>query len=102
MMLQALIAYAERKGLGDADFTSVGVRWQVSLTGDGKLAGLIPLAENLGEKKPQAKQMLRPFTSTNELAQGKTSYFLCDSLERAVLFLDVKTPDKAEARGVRH
>jgi CRISPR-associated protein Csd1 len=102
MMLQALIAYAERENLGDADFASVGVRWEISLTGEGRFAGLIPLSENPDEKKLRAQLMLRPFSSTNELAQGQTSYFLCDSLERAALFLDAKAPEKAEGRGVQH
>jgi CRISPR-associated protein Csd1 len=102
MMLQGLIKYAERENLGDADFASVGVRWEISLMRDGSFAGLIPLSENPDEKKPRAKQMLRPFSSTNELAQGKTSYFLCDSLERAVLFLDAKAPEKNEARIGQH
>lgn len=35
MMLQALIAYAERENLGDPDFETVGVRWLISLTPDG-------------------------------------------------------------------
>lgn len=103
MMLQALIAYAERENLGDPDFETVGVRWLVSLTADGKLAGEpIPLAENPADKKPRPKPMARPFTSPNELNQGTKSHFLCDTLERALLFLDPKAVDKAEARGVQH
>lgn len=103
MMLQALIAYAERENLGDLDFETVGVRWLVSLTADGKLAGEpIPLAENPADKKPRPKSMARPFTSPNELNQGTKSHFLCDTLERALLFIDPKAADKAEARGVQH
>lgn len=103
MMLQALIAYAERENLGDPDFETVGVRWLVSLTGDGKLAGEpIPLVENPADKKPRPKPMARPFTSPNELNQGTKSHFLCDTLERALLFLDPKAADKAEARAVQH
>ncbi len=103
MMLQALIAYAEREGLGDADFETVNVRWMIPLDKSGKLAGgPIPLAENPDDKKPRPKQMLRPFTSPNELNQGTKSHFLCDTLERATLLLDPKAPDKAEARRVQH
>ncbi|MEK7686462.1 MAG: type I-C CRISPR-associated protein Cas8c/Csd1 [Verrucomicrobiota bacterium] len=103
MMLQALLAYAERENLGDADFETVGVRWLIPLHRNGQLAGdPIPLAENPNEKKPRPKAMSRPFTSPNELNQGTKSHFLCDTLERATLFLDPKTPDKAEGRRTQH
>src|SRR5438876_5588033 len=103
MMLQALIAYAERENLGDADFEPVGVRWFISLDKAGKPAGgPIPLSENPDDKKPRPKQMLRPFTSPNELNQGTKSHFLCDTLERATLLLDPKAAEKAEARRVQH
>lgn len=103
MMLQALIAYAEREHLGDADFETVGVRWLIPLDRGGQLAGdPIPLAENPSERKSRPKSMLRPFTSPNELSPGKKSHFLCDTLERATLFLDPKTPDKAEGRRTQH
>lgn len=103
MMLQALIAYAERNELGDADFEKAPMRWQISLDKNGKLAGEpIPLFDNPGEKKPKPKQMVRPFTSPNELNQGTKSHFLCDTLERATLFLDPKAAEKAKARRVQH
>lgn len=103
MMLQALVAYAERDELGDADFEPVGVRWLIALSANGSMAGdPIPLQENSSDKKPRPKTMTRPFTSTNELNQGTKSHFLCDSLERAVLFLDPKSPEKAGARKTQH
>jgi len=103
MMLQSLIAYAERENLGDADFETVGVRWLIPLDRNGGLAGdPIPLMDNLNDKKPRPKTMFRPFTSPNELNQGTKSHFLCDTLERATLFLDPKTPDKAEGRRTQH
>ena len=103
MMLQALIAYAERQNLGDPDFETVGVRWLISLDSKGRLAaGPIPLVENPDAKKPRPKTYPRPFTSPNELNQGTKSHFLCDTLERAVLFLDPKAPEKAESRRVQH
>ena len=103
MMLQALIAYAEREKLGDANFEVVGVRWLIPLDQHGKLAcGPIPLLENPGDKKPRPKMLVRPFTSPNELNQGTKSHFLCDTLERATLFLDPKATEKAEARRVQH
>ncbi|OAM88843.1 type I-C CRISPR-associated protein Cas8c/Csd1 [Termitidicoccus mucosus] len=104
MMLQALIAYAERENLGDADFETVAVRWLIPLGSDGKLAGNpIPLSEDPSAKKPRPKPMLRPFTSPNELNQGTKSHFLCDTLERAILLPDPKaTESKVAARRVQH
>jgi len=103
MMLQALIAYAQREGLGDADFETVGVRWLIPLDGTGRrVGGPIALSENPADKKPRPKQMLRPFTSPNELNQGTKSHFLCDTLERATLLLDPKAAEKVAARRVQH
>ena len=98
MILQALLAYAERENLGDADFEPVGVRWQIPLTADGKLAGSpIPLSENPEEKKPRPKRLVRPKSDPDFVSHGR-SYFLCDSLERCALFLD--DPEKAEKRKI--
>lgn len=100
MMLQALIHFAERENLGDPDFEDVGVRWLIPVDSEGRLAGgPIPLAEDPDDKKPKPKQLRRPFTSINELNQGNKSHFLCDSLERAALYLNEKSP---EARRVQH
>jgi len=57
MILQALLTYAERENLGDADFEAVGVRWQIPLTADGKLAGgPIPLSDDPSSKRPPEKR----------------------------------------------
>ena len=106
MILQALLAYAERENLGDADFEPVGVRWQIPLTADGRLSGRpIPLSDDPTAKKPPAKTLKRPFTSQNALNQTgekARSHFLCDSLERATLYLDPKTPEKHDNRRAQH
>jgi CRISPR-associated protein Csd1 len=103
MMLQGLMEYAEREKLGDADFEPVGVRWLISLCRNGVMAGSpIALAEKPGEKKSHPKVYLRPFTSPNELNQGTKAHFLCDTLERAALFLDSKTPEKHPVRARQH
>lgn len=106
MILQALLAYAERENLGDADFEPVGVRWLISLTRDGRYAGgLLPLSDDPAAKKPRPKTLTRPFTSPNALTQTgdkARSYFLCDTLERAALYLDPKTPEKHENRRAQH
>jgi CRISPR-associated protein Csd1 len=106
MILQALLAYAERENLGDADFEAVGVRWQIPLTADGRLSGRpLPLSDEPTAKKPPPKSLIRPFTSPNELTQTgdkARAYFLCDSLERATLFLDPKSPEKHDNRRAQH
>ena len=100
MILQALLAYAERENLGDADFEPVGVRWLIPLTADGLLSGSpIPLAENPDEKKPRPKRLIRPKSDPDFVSHGR-SYFLCDSLERCALFLD--DAEKAEKRKANH
>ena len=105
-MLQALVGYAERQDLGGADdafFQAVEVHWAIPLTAEGKLAGgPISYASDDPAKKQKTRRFARPFTSVNELGQGDKSHFLCDSLERAVLFLDAKAPEKAAGRRVQH
>ncbi len=103
MILQALMAYAERDNLGDPDFQAVDVRWQISLTASGSLAAPpIPWWENPEAENPRPKKLIRPFTSPNELNQGTKSHFLCDTLERSALFLDPTAAEKAASRKVQH
>jgi len=105
MMLQALMAYAKRENLGDADFEPVGVRWLIPLDRSGKLVGPpIPLAENPDEKKPKPKQFSRPFTEQKQLtvASHPRSHFLCDTLERAVAMPNPKAEEKAQRREASH
>lgn len=102
MMLQALIAYAERENLHDADFESTAIHWLLPLSLEGRLAGSpIPLYADPDAKKPQPKRLLRPFTSPNELNQGDKAHFLADSLERALLF-NPKDAEKIETRRIAH
>lgn len=102
MMLQALIAYAERENLGDPDFEATAIHWLLPVSLDGKLSGPpVPLYEDPDAKKPQPKRLLRPFTSPNELNQGDKSHFLADSLERALLW-NPKDAAKAESRRTAH
>jgi CRISPR-associated protein Csd1 len=103
MMLQALIQYAERENLGDPDFEQADVRWLIPLSGDGTLAGSpIPLYADPSAKKPRPKRMWKPFTSPNELSVGGKSHFLCDTLERTLLYLDAKDEDKRASRAQQH
>src|ERR1039458_4881195 len=98
MMLQALIAYAEREHLGDPDFETVGVRWLISLGRDGQLSGdPIALAANPDEKKSKPKRLIRPKSDPDFVSHGR-SYFLCDSLERATVFVE----DEAKRRSEEH
>ena len=98
MMLQALIALADREGLGDPDFEETAIHWLLPLSGDGSLSGPpVQLLANSDAKKPTPKTYKRPFTSPNELSQGGRSHFLADNLERVLLF-NPKEPDKAQSR----
>ena len=103
MMLQSLIAYAERENLGDPDFEATAIHWMLPVGLDGRMSGNpIPLYEDSDAKKPQPKRLLRPFTSPNELNQGDKSHFLADSLERALLLPNPKAPEKLESRREPH
>lgn len=43
MMLQALVAYADREGLGDVDFQKRPVDYQLVLRGNGTFVGFVPM-----------------------------------------------------------
>lgn len=92
MMLQALIEYAEREGLGDLDFEPIGVRWLIDITSDGKLRGQpICLDEAItGRKGTRPKRVVRPRSDPDFVAHGR-SYFLCDTLERSALWVADET-----------
>lgn len=91
MMLQALIAYAERENLGDPDFEPADVDWLISLTNTGKLAGQpIDLRESPKRKViPTLEQKL--LTD----AYRPRARFLCDALERSLGWFDPKKPERA-------
>ena len=103
MMLQALIAYAEREKLGEnPNFEPVGIRWLVPLDANGKLAGgLIPQFEGSDPeaKKPRPKRVVRPKSDPDFVGHGR-SYFLCDSLERCLLYAEDEA--KRSKRKVNH
>jgi CRISPR-associated protein Csd1 len=87
MILQALMGYAEREALGDSDFEKVPVRWLIQVKAPGELAGEpIPLVEDPSAKRPVPKRLWRPFSSQNEISRGGRSYFLCDTLQRCLLY----------------
>ncbi len=105
MMLQALIEYAEREDLGDADFHEAPVRWLIPLDVFGNLTGgPIELLDNSGAKKPKPRTLTRPFIEQKELtiASRPRAFFLCDTLERAVNYPDLKKPERAERREGSH
>lgn len=89
MMLQALIAYAEREKLGDPDFEPADVVWLIPLMKTGKLAGP-PL-----DLRESPKRKLIPTLEQKLLTDARRprARFLCDSLERSLGFAD---PKKAE------
>jgi len=84
MMLQALIAYADREKLGDPDFRKMPVRWELALDGEGNFTGVvIPRVKDPDAKKKQPRQVVRPFTRNDDIGHGK-AHFLCDTPERAL------------------
>ena len=103
MILQALIEYAEREDLGDADFHEAPVRWLVSLDASGNFTGVIPLLDP-DAKKSKPQTLTRPFIEQKELtvASRPRAFFLCDTLERAVNYPDPKKPERAERREGSH
>lgn len=105
MILQALIEYAEREDLGDADFHEAPVRWLIPLDGSGNLTGgPIELLDNPDAKKPKPRTLTRPFIEQKELtvASRPRAFFLCDTLERAVNYPDPKKPERAARREGSH
>ena len=99
MMLQALMAYAEREGF-DPDFESVPVRWRIPLDANGKwLRSVIPLLKDPDAPKPSPKALLRPFSRSDDVGHGR-AYFLCDNLERALAFPVPDNPGKTESRKI--
>ena len=104
-MLEALIEYAERESLGDADFHEASVRWLVPLDAAGNLVGgPIELMDNPDAKKPKPRTLTRPFIEQKKLtvASRPRAFFLCDTLERAVNYPDPKKPERAGRREGSH
>lgn len=104
-MLQALIAYAEREGLGDADFELRKVHWLIPVTITGKFGGqVIPQYDDLNAKKPQPRKLKVPFTEQSLLtsATQPRSHFLCDSLERAAALPNPKADEGNNRRAAQH
>jgi hypothetical protein len=101
MMLQALMAYAEREGF-DPDFESVPVRWRIPLDANGKwLRSVIPLLADSTAKRPSPKLLLRPFSRSDDVGHGR-AYFLCDNLERALAFPVPDNPEKTKSRKINY
>lgn len=108
MILQALIEYAERENLGDPDFDKVNVHWAVRFKYNGQFDdNIISLSEKIhdekGKGKPKIKprELMRPHSRSDDVGHGK-AYFLCDTLERALLMLDPKEPQKHSGRKEQH
>jgi hypothetical protein len=96
MMLQALARFAERRIADDPNFFDTDFRWEnaawrIEVNRDGKLTGVIPLKVK-DKKKWKMKRVRRPYTDVNEISvrslEKAKSYFLCDTLERVLLYVD--------------
>lgn len=97
MMLQALMAYAERENLGDQDFEPVKVTWQIEVTSAGKFAGSVVDLRVASANGKTPMRMTRPFTRGDDVGHGR-SHFLSDSLERALLYFQKTDSQKEAAR----
>lgn len=102
MMLQSLIAYAEREGLGnDPDFKLMPVRWIISLDLQGHvIVPPIELLQDPDAPRPRPKQCLRPFTRTDDIGHGR-AHFLCDNPERALGMFEHDGSGKAKGREIQ-
>lgn len=101
MMLQALIEYAKREGLGDPDFKLMPVRWVIPLDFAGRVtAPPIELLQDPDAERPKPKQQLRPFTRTDDIGHGR-AHFLCDITERSLGMFDRDGSEKAKGREVQ-
>ena len=94
MMLQALVAFAERRMADDPEFFDPDFRWEnaawrIEVSRDGKLNGVIPLKVQDGTRW-KLKRVRRPYTDVNEISvrslEKAKSYFLCDTVERVLLY----------------
>lgn len=94
MMLQALVAYADRRidedpEFFDPDFRWEKAAWQVEVSKSGTLSELLPLKTRVG-KRWELKKIRRPYTDVNEISvrslEKAKSYFLCDTVQRVFLF----------------
>ncbi len=94
MILQRLVEYAERNGLGfDQTYSDKRIYWQIELDGTGKFLGITP--RGMGEKKHTGEDIPAPYTSQSLLQGGKISHFILDSSERTLLWYE---PDITSAK----
>lgn len=101
MMLQVLVEYAKREGLGDPDFKLMPVRWVIPLDLKGRVTSPpIELLQDPDAKRPKPKQRLRPFTRSDDIGHGR-AHFLCDFPERSLGMFDPDGGEKVKGREVQ-
>ncbi|MBI4424977.1 MAG: type I-C CRISPR-associated protein Cas8c/Csd1 [Elusimicrobia bacterium] len=87
MILQRLVDYAGRTGLGAEESLSLRVvHWRVDLDADGRFLGVVALGRE--GKRHGGRQFQLPYTPPALLNGGKISHFLVDSSQRALLWLE--------------
>ncbi len=93
-MLEHLVRYAERKGLGDDPcFAAKSIKWAIVLNDDGSFQGIKPLG-NPDDKNWKGKNFqTAPYTPENELLSGGKSHFLSETAETVLLWFP-ETPKK--------
>ncbi len=85
-MLEHLVRYAERKGLGDDPcFEAKSVKWSIALGNDGSFRGVSPLGNPDDEGWKGKLFPKAPRTPGGELQAGGKSHFLSESAETVLL-----------------
>ena len=91
MMLQALVAYADREGLGDLDFENRVADYELRIAPDGAFLGLVDLGE--GKRRGEAKRLPVGPTSKNNAG---TPSFVVDKAQYVIG--TAKSNDEAQQR----
>lgn len=101
MILQRLVDYADRNGLGSEESLSLRpVHWRVELDEAGRFLSVIALGRE--GKRHGGTQLLLPYTPPAQLNGGKVSHFLVDSSQRALLWLEPDDEPKRKKWETQH
>lgn len=97
-MLESLVRYAERRGLGDDPcFEERYAKWAIVLDADGAFRGIKPLGDP-EDKRWKGKSFVKtPRTPQNELQSGRKSHFLAEAAT-TVLLLPAKKDEALDEK----
>lgn len=90
-MLEPLVRYAERRGLGDDPcFEERYAKWAIVLDRDGVFRGITPLGDPEDKRWKGKRFNIAPRTPNNELQAGGKSHFLAEAATTVLLLPDKK------------